>query len=346
MTKKQHYLKGWERTKIEAWLEVGVSKSEIARRLGVTRQTIYNEVKRGLVHCIKRPFGIYIDTLEYSADKAQQVHKYNQTAKGRPLKIGHDHAYAQFLERLMLGIQPDGSVDRRKRYSPAAALAQARREGFQTTVCVTTLYSYIYKRVFLQLRSRDLWQKPKRTRHSFGSHRIAHPKLPSIDQRPAEIARRQSTGNWEMDLIIGKEKTTACLLTLYERYSRKFLIFKLPDRKAATVRAAFDKLEASTPQFRQIFRTITTDNGSEFLQYEKLRQSIRGGTRFEVYYCHPYAAWEKGGIENHNRIVRRWFPKGSDFTKVSRREIQELQDWMNNYPRKILNWATPNDRAV
>lgn len=71
----------------------------------------------------------------------------------------------------------------------------------------------------------------------------------------------------------------------------------------------------------------------------------RSGNRFDVYYCHSYAAWEKGSNENHNRMVRRWFPKGTNFAKVTRKELQWVEDWMNRYPRKILGWSCPLEAA-
>lgn len=155
MMKKQHYITRDERQQLEALLKAKIPVSQIARQLGFCRQTIYNEIKRGqYVHTCP-----WWDELRYSADKAQQIHTYRQTAKGRPLKIGGDRAYAAYLEKKMLGMQADGSVDRRKRYSPAAALAAARREGYTCTVCVNTLYSYITKRVFYRLTDRDLWNK-------------------------------------------------------------------------------------------------------------------------------------------------------------------------------------------
>ena len=86
-------------------------------------------------------------------------------------------------------------------------------------------------------------------------------------------------------------------------------------------------------------------NGPEFLEYELLTQSIFGGKRFEVYYCHSYSAWEKGTNENHNRLMRRFFPKGTDFTKVSQREVQAAADFLNHYPRKILGWKMPAEVA-
>lgn len=335
----QHYMTYAERLKLEALYKAGLSKSRIARELGFCRKTIYNELRRGAYHRIVMRSGIDRDETHYSADKAQQIHDYNQTAKGRPLKIGNDRAYAAFLEERML----------RDKYSPAAALAAARRAGFHTSVCISTLYSYIDKRVFLHLSNKDLWMKGRRrTRGYRPVRRIVHPKLPSIADRPEEISQRAERGHWEIDLVVGKAGSRPVLLTLTERCSRKELIFKLPDRKAATVRAVFDDLERKMGKrtFRQKFRSITTDNGSEFLEYDLLRRSIYGGTRFEVYYCHSYAAWEKGTNENHNRMIRRFFPKGTDFSKVTKKRVAEVQDWMNDYPRKILDWKCPAELAV
>ena len=133
--RKQHYMTRDERYQLEAMHRNKIPVAEIARQLGFSRQTIYNELKRGMyLHTTD-----YEDQPRYSADKAQQISRYNQTAKGRPLKIGNDHAYASFLEGKIL----------HDHFSPAAALAAARHQGFTTTVCVATLYSYIDKHVFL-----------------------------------------------------------------------------------------------------------------------------------------------------------------------------------------------------
>lgn len=124
------------------------------------------------------------------------------------------------------------------------------------------------------------------------------------------VNQRLEFGHWEMDLVVGCSGSRAALLTLTERQTRQELIYKLPDKRAASVRAVFDKLERDMgrKKFRERFKSITTDNGPEFLEYDKLRQSIRDGPRFDIYYCHSYSAWEKGTNENHNRMIRRWFP--------------------------------------
>ena len=254
------------------------------------------------------------------------------------MKIDNDHAYARRLEELMTGRQPNGKTDRRKRFSPAAALAQARKEGYQTTVCTATLYSYIYKGVFLHLSSKDLWEKSKPKRQKRDAvQRIAHPMLPSITERPGYINSREEPGHVEIDLIVSCEKGTGALLTVTERAGRFEFIRKLPDKKAATVRTALRSILRSGPDMT--IKSITTDNGPEFLEYKKLQAAVK----CPVYYCHSYAAWEKGTNENHNRMVRRWFPKGTDFGKVKSRDIAECQDWMNDYPRKSLGWMSPRE---
>lgn len=328
--KKQHYMTYEERLKLEGYLQAGMKVAWIAEQMGFCKKTIYNEIKRGqYIHTCD-----YWDEVRYSADIAQQQTDYNQSAKGRPLKIGSDYAYADFLESTIL----------KKEYSPAAALAEARKHNFDTSICVTTLYSYIEKRVFAKLTKKDLWEKGKRKKRTYNQvKRIAHPLLPSINNRSDRANERTELGHWEMDLIVSAKSGRSVLLTLTERATRQELIFLLPNRKAATVRNIFDKLERKDPAFRQKFKSITTDNGSEFLQYDKLTESIHGGKRFDIFYCHSYAAWEKGTNENHNRMIRRFFPKGTDFSKVSSDRVKKVEEWMNNYPRAKLGWKTPNE---
>ena len=301
---------------------------------GFARQTIYNELKIGMyMHTVD-----YRDVPRYSPEKAQQKHEYAQSGKGRTEKIGKDQKYADYLEKKI--------VD--ERFSPAAALAAARNDPevkFTTNICVTTLYSYIEKGLFRRLNKEHLWNKSKEKKDSKKTNRrIAHPKLPSISDRPKEIDNRDEYGHWEMDLVVGKKETKPVLMTLTERKYREEIIIKLPDKKAASVRMAFDKMETEMENFSEVFKSITTDNGSEFLEYDRLIKSVKGeGTRFKIWYCHSFSAWEKGSNENHNRMIRRFFPKGTDFTEITEEEIQKVQVWMNNYPRKILGWKTPEE---
>lgn len=336
-----HHMTRDERIQLDALRRAGVPVAECAKQLGFCRQTIYNELGRGECDVVHKVNGYLRDLKEYSAEKGQQIHDRNQETRGRPsMKIGSDIKYANFLEEKIL----------KDRFSPAAALAAARASGlFQTSVSVNTLYSYIDKGIFFKLTNKDLWVKGHRKKKTEQpERRNVHPKLPSIEDRPEAVNQRAEFGHWEMDLVVGCSRSKAALLTLTERQTRQEMIFKLPDKRAASVRAVFDRLERDMgrKRFRERFRSITTDNGSEFLEYDKLRQSIRDGPRFDIYYCHSYSAWEKGTNENHNRMIRRWFPKGTDFGKVTKRQIAAIQDWMNGYPRRILGWKTPLQAAL
>lgn len=245
MVKKQHYMTKDERTKLEALLQADLPITQIARQLGFCRQTIYNEIKVGayLHTCANLA---YKDEERYSAQKSQAIHRNRQSAKGRPFKIGHDRAYANFLEDKII----------KDKYSPAAALATARKAGYKTSVCTATLYSYIDKGIFLHLTNKHLWEKSRRRKHGYRPvHRIAHPLLPSITERPQHITDRQDYGHWEMDLVVSKTGSKAALLTLTERISRQELIFKLSDKKAATVKTVFDRLERSMPDFKKRFQS-------------------------------------------------------------------------------------------
>ena len=136
------------------------------------------------------------------------------------------------------------------------------------------------------------------------------------------------------------------LLVLTERLSRKELIIKMRDRTSASVVRALNRLERSmgAKKFTDTFRTITVDNGSEFANVDGMENSglRKSEKRTKVYYCHAHHSWERGSNENANRLIRRWFPKGTDFSKVTAAQIAALQDWINNYPRKVLNWSISN----
>lgn len=328
MTKKQHYMTELERYQLEAYLRTKKPVSWIAREMGFCRQTIYNEKQRGeYLHTVN-----WWDEKRYSAEKGQDVHKKAQKHKGRPLKAAYDAEYMTFIENKIL----------KDKFSPAAALAAAGKL-FSMRICVGTVYNYITRRLFKQITSLDLWERMHRKHKSDPVRRIAHQKLPSIEERPEYINTRQEPGHWEMDLVVGGKGGKAVLLTLTERVTRREIIRKLPNRKAETVKRAIDKLEREIPNFREVFKSITTDNGSEFLRYEKIIESVDGGKRFDLYYCHSFASWEKGTVENHNRIIRRWVKKGAKIESYSKKRIQEMEDWMNNYPRKVLGWMTPNE---
>ena len=169
----------------------------------------------------------------------------------------------------------------------------------------------------------------------------------SIEQRPEEIDGREEFGHWEGDTVYsgkGKRKTTRALLTLTERKTRKEIIIAIPNRKAETVVKALDALERKlgARRFRAIFKSITFDNGTEFAAAEELERSCvnKRLPRTKVYFCHPYSSWERGTNENTNGMIRRRFPKGTNFAAVTNAQIAQAENWINHYPRKILGYKS------
>lgn len=331
------YITENERYKIETMLKDGKKPKEIAERIGKHYTTVYREIKRGTV--LLRDSHTWLDIPTYCADTAQRVKEERGHNKGIDLKIGNNYEYVKELERLIL----------QERYSPYAALAVIRKNGYhKTNVCTTTLYNYIHSGLFLNLSIKDLpykksLQKGEEKRrisyHLFGAK--------NIEDRPKHIYSRSVYGDWEMDTVVsGKGKGTACLLVLTERKMREEIIRPLADRTALGVVKALNKLEREygTKRFRSVFRTITCDNGVEFSAYKDIERSISGKKpRTALYFCHPYCSSERGSNENTNKLIRRHVPKGCSISDYSVSDIIRIQEWINNYPRKMFGGLSTNE---
>lgn len=336
MGHKFSHLQKRDRYKIEALLNTGHKPQEIADEIHVHVSTIYREIKRA------RMVQLTTDLEEvdkYNPDEAEKRYRENLSAKGPALKIGKDFELVEYLEAKML--------DKDNPRSPAAALADIKLEGrtFKTSICVSTLYSYIEKGVFLTLTNADLPEKPKRKRKY---RKVRETKSAaagdSIDRRPPEVDDRNTFGHWEGDTVYSKKDGSKALLVLTERLTRREIIMRIKDRTAESVIKALDRIERKfgADLFAKLFRTITFDNGKEFSDVERLERSAlrKGKKRTKVYFCHPYSSFERGSNECQNKMIRRRFPKGTDFGKVSDAEVAKAEAWVNNYPREILGWQT------
>lgn len=337
MKKRRFKHLSWnDRLRIESFLKCGKRVQEIADEIGVHRNTIYNELKRG--RYIHRNSD-WTEEERYSPDIAEAAYRENLAAKGPGLKIGKDHRLAAYIERRIV---EDG-------YSPAAVLGEIKVKGiqFDTTICEATLYSYIKKGVFLTLEAAHLpRQGMKKRQYKKVKKAAARPSAGrSIEKRSPEIDDRAEIGHWEMDCVEGKKKTKETLLVLTERKARKEIMVKMKDKTTGSVVAALDRLERRYGKlFSKVFQTITVDNGTEFSDVVGLERScLHKGKRTTVFYCHPYSSYERGTNENTNGMIRRWFPKGTDFGKVTAKAIQAVEDWLNAYPREILGFRCADD---
>lgn len=296
---------------------------------------IYRELKRGRYTHLNSD----LTTEErYSPEIAQQRYEENLKAKGGELKIGNDYELSAFIEKK---IGEEG-------YSPAAVVGEIKRLGltFKTEISEKTIYNYIDKGIFYGISRESLPEHGERKRKYDKVERKKAARAPqgeSIEERPQEINDRQTFGHWEGDCVCGKKRTKETLFVLSERLTRNEIIIKMPDQTAASVVAALNKLERRFgKKFSQIFKSITFDNGSEFMDCAGIEKSVYGKDRkrTKVYYCHPYSAYERGTNENINKMIRRFLPKGTDFRKVTAAYIQRVETWINNYPREILGFET------
>ncbi|MCD8328485.1 MAG: IS30 family transposase [Ruminococcus sp.] len=323
-----------DRLKIESWLRVNVSVKDIAVFLGVNVSTIYREIKRGRYNRLNG------DTYEcvnsYSPDIADCKYRYNLAAKSPDLKIHDDFEFSNFVENKIVN----------DKYSPAAVLGEIEDKNlkFKTKVCVSTLYNYISKGVFSVLSDNHLPVKSKRKKAALSRKAAKCCAGTSIEKRPDEILQRTCFGHWEMDLVCGKKERGKVLLVFSERYSRFEIIKLIDDKTTTSVVKAINGIERKLGKirFRQLFKSITVDNGSEFQDFEGIEHSTNGIQRTKVYYCHPYSSWERGTNENQNRLIRRHYPKGTSFNNLKQSDVDKLQNWINNYPRKLFSWSNSN----
>ena len=204
------------------------------------------------------------------------------------------------------------------------------QEKYHITFCRATIYKYIDDgNIFPHITNKVREKRAPRGR--------------SIEERPPEVETREEVGHWEGDTVAGKKGSRARLLVFSERATRNEIIIKIPDGTTKSVVRALDRLERRFgADFPRIFKSITFDNGSEFADCEGLERSRRrkGKKRTTAYYCHPYTACERGTNENINQMIRRKFPKGTDFDKVKPAEVKAAETWINNYPRGILGFRS------
>ena len=157
----------------------------------------------------------------------------------------------------------------------------------------------------------------------------------SIDERPEIVNKRIRPGDLEIDAVISKG-SKHCLQVIVDRVTRHVTINQLKDKSANEMMdKAIESLKKMPEEFR---KTITFDNGSENAAHMRL-----AGLGIDTYFCHPYHSWEKGSVENIIGIIRRYLPKGTNFSKISNEQIKELERLLNNRPRKCLNFMTANE---
>lgn len=327
---KNKYLTERERYQIESLLKAKTPVKEIACIIGKCQATIYNEIKRGQTTLLNSDL---TERTEYLADVAQAKAEYNATNKGRDLKLGNDFAFVEYATDLILN----------RKYSPYAVLQQMKKDqkSFPTSICKNTLYKYIRMGLFTGVSMSSLPMPRKiQKRERVKRRKVALNNIvcKSIEDRDKDILKRDQYGHWEMDTVVSGRGGKGVLLVFTERQTRFEEIYKINSKSADAVVRCINSIERKmgVTAFRQKFKTITCDNGCEFLDAKGIATSFRSKQlRTSLYFCHPYCSSERGSNENANKLIRRWIPKGSDISQYSKEYVQKIQDWMNNYPRQL-----------
>jgi len=324
--RKFKHLSAFERGEIAALHREGLSNRAIGRRLGRAHQTISNELERGTTNQLKTGRKSYS---AYFPETGQAVYEQNRKNCGAKSKLLVAIEFIDLACEMILD----------KGWSPDAVVGFSKQQAYwkdKPMVSTKTLYNYIDQSK-LSVRNIDL---PMKTKLNTKTKRVRkHRRVlgKSIAERPLEIEDREEFGHWEIDTVEGKKSDDNALLTLVERKTRNYFAIKIDDQDHDSVDYAIKKLQYSFGElFPQVFKTITSDNGSEF---SNLSTSLEGIT--DVYFARPYASYERGSNERHNGLLRRYLPKGKAISDFSRCAIKRMYQILNNLPRKILNYQQP-----
>lgn len=312
-----------EREEISRGLARGFSQRVIAASLSRSPSTISREINRNSKNW--QP---------YRAVKSQRrADRLTHIARKRRKMEINEPLKQYVLKQLNQFWSPEQIAKRLKILYPMDITMQISHES---------IYSYLYvqprgalrKELIKCLRRRHINRRPRNGK----SRRNCGPiqDYISIEERPTEVANRIIPGHWEGDLLMGHNNDSA-LGTLVERTTRMTFLVQLKDKDATAVRKAFAQEFRRLP--KALKRSLTYDHGQEMAEHKLFTKN----TRIKVYFAHPHSPWERGTNENTNDLIRQFFPKGTDFSKVSIKNIKRTQDMLNDRPRKTLEFLTPHE---
>lgn len=318
--KEYKHLTIFERENLSSYLIRGWKLCDIASVMGRDKSTLSREISRSL-----------LGRHGYRALTAQALFRQRNQVTRRVKKISSNPFLEEYIH---IGLRaywsPEEIANRLKLEYPTDLSMRVSHE---------TIYTYLYvlprgslrKELLSYLRTE---RKLRKNRGKAHSKRGQIPEMISIEERPQEVAERTVPGHWEGDLVMGKNSLSA-LGTLVERTTRTTILVPLKTKDAKSVRKAFAREMKKLPA--QMRLSLTYDRGKEMSEHKLFTKT----TKIQVYFAHPQSPWERGTNENTNGLIRQFFPKGVDFTKIQRKEIKRVQNILNGRPRRVLGWLTP-----
>jgi len=298
------------RYQIYALKKAGQNQTQIALVIGCHKSTISRELRR---NC---------------GAKGYRPHQADEMAFDRQCDAYRSRIAWQTWQQVEQLLRQD--------WSPEQIAGRLKLEQ-QPTVSHECIYLYVYaeKRRGGTLHQHLRSQKQQRKRYSGYIRRGQIPNRISIEKRPKIVARKGRFGDWEADTIVGARHKGG-LLSLVERKSKLIRLRKLATKSAAEMK---DHSIALLAPLATRVHTITVDNGKEFCDHELIAAALQA----HIYFAHPYASWERGLNENTNGLVRQYFPKKYHFASITDKDVQQVEDLLNDRPRKTLGYRTPNE---
>ncbi len=314
-----------ERERLYALREQEKSLRSIAKELGRSHGSLSRELRRNI------KYGIEYFNNEYLPCKAEELARKRRVTQRKKAALKNPLIFVYVRKHL-----------REDRWSPETIAGRLRIDHPEESITKETIYRYIYARR-LHPKTRPLLSSylplARTKRRKLGGREVfRHGKIPfavSIERRPLSINRRKRIGHWETDNIIGQSTDKTALSVTVERKVLFTLLTKLEDRSAETKKQALVSSLAAYPA-----KTLTTDNGKE----NNLHLTIAKELNLLMYFCHSYASWEKGTVENTNGRIRRFIPKGVSIDTISQETILAIEEQLNHTPRKRLSYLTPCEK--
>ena len=311
-----------EREEISRGVASQLSLRSIAAQLGRSPSTISREVKRNG------------GDGNYRAAHADQT-AFDRGCRPKLCKLACNRPLSRVVAaKLQLNWSPEQIAGWLKREYPEDESNQVSHETIYRSLFVQAR-GVLKKELQQHLRSE---RAIRRSIHS-GQHKDGRGQIPhaiSIRERPASVEDRAVPGHWEGDLIAGSNNSY--IATLVERYTRYVMLIKVDDRKSGTVVPALIKQAKKLPT--ELYKSLTWDRGSEMTDHQRFTMA----TNIDVYFCDPQSPWQRGSNENTNRLLRQYYPKGTDLSVHSQAALDKVARQLNERPRKTLNFETPAER--
>lgn len=298
-----------QRYQIYAFKKSGWTNTKIGKELGIHKSSVGRELKRNVSKRGYRPK--YADKLAVRRQKEKVVTKISE------------QTWAEIEADLV-----------EKEWSPEQISGRRELAGKQK-VSAEWIYHRIYKdkrntgELYLHLRS----QKKRKKRYGSYSKRGGLVNQVSIEERPQIVEEKSRIGDWELDTVIGKGHLGA-IVTMVDRKSKLLQMKKIEKRTGSLTKETICRKLADLE-----VKTLTSDNGKEFAEHEEIAKKLKAS----FYFCHPYRSCERGLNENTNGLIRQYFPKKTEFDKITDEEIKIVEEKLNNRPRKTLGYQTPNE---